>query len=114
MEGLVTVDHRDSPGISDSLAVPNGMPIGTGKGLAELPTFTCSHCQAVVVMNPLRTRDRAYCTGCDRYLCDGCGAAKAQTGICRPYVKFIDEMQERDALAQQRGCLILPGSSTNS
>lgn len=82
--------------------------MGATKGFFEAPTFGCSHCQAVVVMNPLRNRERAYCTGCDRYLCDNCGAARAKTGICLPYIKFIDQLQERDTLALQRGSIILP------
>lgn len=97
LEGLVTVDHRDSPGISDNLAVANGMPVGAAHGFFEAPTYTCSHCQAVVIMNPLRNRERAYCSGCDRYICDGCGVAKSQGVMCKPYVQLIDEMQERDA-----------------
>jgi hypothetical protein len=108
LEGLATIDHRDSPGIPDSLAVPNGLPVGTGKGFHELPTFSCSHCQAVVMMNPLRTRERAYCTGCDRYLCDRCGAARAAGVQCKPFLQLIDEMQERDVRALQRGSIILP------
>lgn len=108
------MDHRDSPGLPDSIAVPNGMPIGTGKGFQELPTYTCSHCNSIVVMNPLRSRERAYCTGCDRYICDGCGVAKSQGVECKPYTEFVDELLEANTLALQRGCLILPGSSTNS
>jgi hypothetical protein len=42
-------------------------------------------------MNPLRTRERAYCSQCDAYLCDGCGAVRAQTLECRPMAKVIDE-----------------------
>lgn len=42
----------------------------------ELPTFTCAHCAAIVVMNPMRTRERGWCWNCDAYLCDkaGCNA----------------------------------------
>ena len=102
LEGLVTVDHRDSPGISENLAAANGMPVAATRGFFEAPTYTCSHCQAVVVMNPLRTRDRAYCTGCDRYICDSCGFARSQGAACKPYPEFVDELLEANELAIQR------------
>ena len=47
--------------------------------LFEADTYTCTHCSAVVVMNPARTRERYKCRGCDHHICDGC-AAKKQAG----------------------------------
>lgn len=40
----------------------------------ELPCMTCCHCNAVVVLNPDRKRDRHWCRKCDKYVCDkpGC------------------------------------------
>lgn len=107
LEGLVTMDHRDSPGLPDSIGVPNGMPVGSGKAFFETPTYTCSHCNAVVVMNPLRTRERGYCMSCDRYICDSCGVAKSQGVVCLPYTEFIEELLEQNEKALQRS-IILP------
>lgn len=62
----------------------------------ESATYTCSHCHFVVIINPLRNRERAYCSNCDRYICDACGAAKAITGECRNMERLIEETQEAE------------------
>jgi predicted nuclease with RNAse H fold len=63
-----------------------------GFGMTENATYTCSHCDAVVVMNPLRTRERGYCRGCDKYICDNCNVIRARTFECRPMQRVIDEV----------------------
>jgi hypothetical protein len=63
----------------------------SGGKLSESPTFTCSHCNAVVVMNPKRTRERAYCRGCNSYICDACGVVRALTFECRTLEQKIDQ-----------------------
>jgi hypothetical protein len=90
-EGYFLLDHRDSPGLSDAEIVDAGLPVGAGRRQFEAPTYTCSHCQFVVVMNPKRNRERAYCKGCDHYICDACGAERARTGLCRTFKQLIDE-----------------------
>lgn len=62
-----------------------------GGQLAELPTYTCSHCQAVVVMNPARQRERYKCRGCNHHICDNCGAARAAGAPCKTMSQVIDE-----------------------
>jgi len=92
-EGYLMVDHRSIEGVPDALVVAHGLPVGSGRGLFEAPTYTCSHCQTVVVMNPARTRERAYCRGCDHYLCDGCGATRAANGgLCKTFNQIADEI----------------------
>lgn len=71
-----------------------GLPPGAGRGVFEAATYTCTHCCRVVVINPIRTRDRVWCAKCDRYICDDCGAAMAASGVCRPFSKVVDEVQE--------------------
>jgi hypothetical protein len=90
-EGYFLLDHVDSPGLSDEVILQAGLPVGAGRGKFEAPTYTCSHCQYVVVMNPKRNRERAYCKGCDHLLCDPCGAERAKTGVCRTFKQVIDE-----------------------
>lgn len=93
-EGYLLLDHRGGPGMSDGLAHLAGLPDGAGRGVFEAPTITCSHCQTVVVLNPLRNRERAYCTGCDHYICDTCGAVRAANGgRCKTIKQIIDEVQ---------------------
>lgn len=93
-EGYLFLDHRDSPGLNDETMLRAGMPVGAGHGVFEAPTFTCSHCTRVVIMNPNRRRDRAYCSKCDRYICDDCGAAMAVSGVCKPFRQIVEEVQE--------------------
>lgn len=90
-EGYLLIDHRNSPGLTDAEVAKAGLPIGAGRGLFEAPTFTCSHCQSVVVLNPLRTRDRGYCRKCDHYVCDTCTTALSASGICKPFKEVIYE-----------------------
>lgn len=106
LEGYLLIDHRNSPGIPDWMARRAGIP---AKGLFEAAIITCAHCQTGVVLNPQRTRERAYCAKCDRYLCDTCGAIMGQTKECRSMARRLDELQERVALAQQRGTIALSG-----
>ena len=116
-EGYLLMDHRAGAGISDALvalaAGPQAeMPVGAGKGLFECATYTCSHCQVVVVINPLRTRERAYCRKCDHRICDTCGAIAASNGgECKTFKELVEEVQEKAALeiqAQDRGIIISP------
>lgn len=110
-EGHVLLDNRNSPGIPESQLALAGLPLTAGRGLFEAATITCAHCQAVVVIEPLRTRERAYCAKCDHYVCDRCGAVMAQTKECRSYRAMIADLQEKDARAAQahdRGLIILP------
>ena len=90
-EGYLMIDHRATEGVSDATMVASGLPVGSGRGLFETPTYTCSHCQYVVVMNPARTREREYCRGCDSYICDGCGVLKKQGAACKTYAQKVDE-----------------------
>lgn len=64
-EGYMLADHR-----------------ACGGARVERATYTCGHCQRVVVLNPQRTRERAYCGKCDRRICDGCEAVRAASGKC--------------------------------
>lgn len=61
-----------------------------GGRLVEQATLTCSHCHAIVVLNPERSRARNWCSGCDKYVCDNpmCHAK------CVPLNKVLDSLQE--------------------
>jgi len=101
-EGYLMIDHRFSPGLTEAEAVAAGLPKEAGKGLYECPTFTCSHCERIVIMNPSRTRERGYCRKCDHYVCDECEAKRVATGVCRPYKAVVAEALN----AADRGTLI--------
>lgn len=91
-EGYLMVDHRESPEVPFNPAMvgkPESIIVGRGQ-LFESATVTCSHCQVVVVLNPLRTRARGYCAKCDRYVCDNPGCNRE----CTPFDAVIDCAQE--------------------
>lgn len=103
--GYLEINHRDSPGLDEEVAHSIGLgdlPVGRGQ-LFQADTYTCTHCSRVVIMNPKRQRDRAYCAKCDRWICDMCGATMAASGECLPISKLFDQLQEAAARAEQLG-----------
>jgi len=109
-EGEILIDSRFTPGIPEDVLRITGLPPEAGRGLYEAPTYTCSHCQRVVMMNPGRTRERGYCTGCDHYLCDQCGTVRAALGgVCRTFKQIIDEVQEAGARGLPASPLLILG-----
>ena len=96
-EGYLLLDHSNSPGLGEEVihGMGDDLPLNAGRGKFEAPTYTCSHCQAIVILNPLRQRERHYCTGCDHYICDTCGAIRAQTMECKTFLQIADEIQNR-------------------
>lgn len=83
-EGYLLIDHRATL---------------TGQGaLFEAPTYTCSHCGTVVVINPARTRERPYCRKCDHRICDACEQVRVATGECRTLNQIIDDLQDAAVL----------------
>ena len=101
-EGYVLIDHRDSMGLTEAERIEARlsplMPIGKGQRL-EAPTFCCSHCDRIVVMNPLRNRERGLCFKCDRMICDACVTVQAISGACNSRQKRIDEFLARATVA---------------
>ena len=105
--GWLMIDNRGTPGTPESLATAAGLPPNAGIGLFEAATYTCTHCQSVVVMNPERKRDRAYCRGCDHSICDNCGAAKAAGAKCRTFKQVVDEILEAAEQAETFSSILL-------
>lgn len=88
------LDHRAGAPVPDEIIRSCGLPTGAGHKLFEAATYTCSHCQYVTVIEPKRTRERAYCRKCDHYICDRCGLILSQTGVCRTFNQVIAEALE--------------------
>jgi hypothetical protein len=97
-EGYFLLDHRNSPGMPDAVAIATGLPAGAGQGIFEAPSYTCRHCQRIVILNPKRNRERAYCRGCDHMICDDCGAERARTLTCRTFDQMVDEMLSKASI----------------
>lgn len=105
--GYFMLDHSQTEGLDAATERAAGLPPGAGQGLFESSTYTCTHCQTVVLMNPARRRERSYCTGCDHYICDGCGAVRALSGRCRTVAQILDEAMEQ-ASRQPVPSILLP------
>lgn len=90
LEGELLIDHRNSPGVPVDILKSSGLPLEAGRGVYESATYTCGHCQAIVVMNPNRTRERHVCRGCMHVICDGCAKEKARTLQCVTFQQKID------------------------
>jgi hypothetical protein len=92
--GYLMIDHRAS-----------------GQGLTEFKTYTCTHCSAVVIVNPERTRERGKCYQCNHLICDRCAAIYATTRECRNILRLAEESM-RQAERQTDGAppplIILP------
>lgn len=94
--GYLLLDNRAAP-------VPGVKP------MFEADTYTCTHCQRVVVMNPERRRDRYTCRGCNHLICDGCGAARAAGAPCKTFSQLADEiLAQAERQAEATSTLILP------
>jgi hypothetical protein len=99
--GYVEIDHRQSP-------IPaKDLPPGVSANYFEADTYTCSHCQVVVVMNPARVRARHKCGGCNHHICDPCAARRAAGDPCKTFQQIIDEVREA-VLRQTVSGTILP------
>jgi ribosomal protein S27AE len=85
-EGYVVFDHRASPGIP-------GDPLKGEGSYFEAKTNHCSHCGTVVILNPLRTRERTYCSKCNKYVCDNCGISmKLSDYVHKTYKQSLEEI----------------------
>lgn len=89
LEGYLLIDHRAGPGVSAQDVAALGrhgahLPVVPEGAVFESATVTCAHCQAVVVLNPNRTRPRRHCPQCDAYVCD--------SPVCATHVKSMDQL----------------------
>ena len=83
--GYLEVDQRAS-----------GVPVSMGMGSHfEADTYTCTHCEAVVVMNPMRKRERYKCVSCNHHICDPCAAKKAAGEPCVTYRQKVEQYLEQ-------------------
>jgi glycerol-3-phosphate cytidylyltransferase-like family protein len=94
-EGYLLIDNRFGPGVSAEFVRQSGKdaPVVPEGARYESATITCSHCHAVVILNPQRTRPRHYCAKCDHYVCDTPACAVE----CLPLAQVLDDLQERGA-----------------
>jgi hypothetical protein len=96
LEGEILIDHRASPGLGPEMAAWMGVDAGlvAGGQVLEAPVIACAHCQAIVIVNPDRQRERGWCSRCDKYLCDECVGLMRVTLECRSFARRLDRVQE--------------------
>lgn len=107
-EGYLLIDHQASPGMPRELAGrPLDPALGEGK-VFEAATLTCAHCKVVVIKNPSRQRERAFCRKCMHYICDFCAAQAYQPDYAHaPFEKIADEVMSC-VTASPPGPLLIP------
>jgi hypothetical protein len=112
--GYLMVDHRASPGLPEDVARWAGYdPALCREGkLFEADTLRCAHCPAIVIKNPLRTRERCTCQKCSgRFICDPCAfRATLPDYVHAPLEKALDEIKDRAAMGSPPSLLIPPSS----
>lgn len=110
IESYVQIDHRESPGFD--AATSHRLGLGrhcVGSVNYESAVVHCCGCSRGVLLNPDRSRERAYCKKCDSYLCDACALAIQNGAPHVPMAKFLDDAQEAAVKAAQRGgSIIIP------
>jgi hypothetical protein len=96
LEGYVEVDHSNSPGITaEQAASVRSRLVVPGGTVFKSATITCSHCKAVVILNPNRSRGRGYCRSCDHSICDRCSLMMKLGHPCRPFDKIAEEIASK-------------------
>ena len=81
------------------------LPPGVAARHFEADTYTCTHCERVVVLNPARKRERYKCRYCDHHICDDCAALAIQGTPCKPFKVVVEEIREQ-AERQAKSLLI--------
>lgn len=94
-EGELYIDHRASPGLTAEDVGAFGGPVVKRGEVYESAIIVCGHCQAAVILEPKRTRDRGWCSKCDAYLCDDCTELLARTLQCESIVRRLDDLRNQ-------------------
>jgi hypothetical protein len=92
-DGELMLDHRASPGIPEPLAQRMDLPpqLVRGGGVMTAAAASCPHCGTVVVLNPMRKRERAHCYQCNQYICDICDAVRYEPDYVHRTMREIAE-----------------------
>lgn len=69
----------------------------SGEGAKERDTFTCGHCNCIVIIEPNQLTFKEFCTGCMKPICDECGRIIG----CLPFEKKIERLEQRSYQWQQ-------------
>lgn len=96
-QGYLLVDHSNSPGIPEDLArkwAAQGSVVKPGSTVLEADSYTCAHCQFIIVKNPKRLRPREVCRKCMAVVCDRASCVLE----CQPFEMLIEKVTSGKAL----------------
>lgn len=72
------------------------LPVQMQAPVFEAASCTCSHCQAIMIVDPLRQRPLPYCRKCNHSICSRCELVRVASGYdCLPFKKLLDLAAER-------------------
>lgn len=74
----------------------------------EADTYTCTHCSVVVILNPMRKRERYRCKGCSHHICDNCAAEMIAGAACKTMQQKYEESLERVTRQPDSSSIVLP------
>jgi len=97
LEGELLIDHTASPGIPEDLANKwraQGVAVAAAGEKLEVATYTCRHCQVIVIMNANRTLDRNVCRKCMAVVCDRPSCVLE----CQPFARIIERAMSGRAI----------------
>jgi len=81
---------------------PQGYAVWSGpEQQVERDTFTCAHCNAVVIVPPQADPSAlgGFCRQCMAHICGPC----ADAGACRPFEQQLATMEQRDRFLRAVG-----------
>ena len=76
------------------------------KATTESDTFTCFHCQRIVMVPPLCAANDmpgAMCWGCGGLICNECDAERQRTNTCNHIEKQLEVWEDRDRFRRELG-----------
>lgn len=110
-EGWLMIDHSNSPGIPEDLArkwAAQGTIVKPGSSVLEAGSYTCVHCQVIVVKNKHRTRPREICRKCMAVVCDRASCVLE----CQPFEVLVEKVTSGKTLAVDPSTnLLLPAGA---
>lgn len=95
--GYLEIDQRASE-----------IPIANGQSYFESDTYTCSHCESVVILNLMRKRERYKCFKCNHHICDSCTAKMVTGEQCLPFKEKVEQYFEQLARQVASDSIITP------
>ena len=76
----------------------------SGGGVEEADVWTCSHCQAIILVNKWK-QEGGFCHSCDKPICFTC-FEKAKVEGCVPWRKKVDSALENRYRMEQNAKIL--------